>query len=1344
MNNMIIKREALVESFLKSMQGGHLLLTGVPGVGKSWLIMKALSKLKEKNIPAIFLKADSMDVNAISDFRTFLGIHTTIEQFFNYKSGGQRSVLIIDALDAARSQTKQLAYRDFMRYVQEKCANWVIVASIRVYDAKHSKELLSLFPKMNLAVENCFQNKEIPYRHIYIPPLTEKEIFEGLTQSSKLKRIYEAASIELKELFRIPFNIWLMNQLAEEQIADEEISNVRTVIELFNLYWEYRIYKKDDYVDRIAILKKVTSYMVNNHTLSINRSNAILDNTTNAFKGLLSDKILTPLTSSEDTLGFGHNILFDYAVSRLLMEESGEKVFKFITTEISRAIFLRPSINYYFGRLWYGDNELFWKIFWYFQGKHEKEYVSILPVFTVATEVKSCEDFASVFNHKNSLASNKIDVYFETINRILKVLEISKSKIKESDSCWVEIFLILSKGISLKFLDSYMRLLKRFLDASSIWNTEIYSKIAETARNIFRWGWDNENGLIDLQKTRVKETISFWIIPLICRTYQTDPKASREALSIIIDNVGPHSVIRAIYSLSQEVETVWIHDPDFAVNIYKKIFEYEEMSNEPTQMRGGVLALTSNKKQDYEGCYYLLVEKMSNFLTQKPIYAVKAIIETIEVLANREKLSNGYAGYQCLFDFDGKEARYMTDGSSVWDDRDYSRDEHVKLLKKFLDYLLNLGKNNQVDILAQILDVIVKRNTLAVIWKYILKATIHYPQIFIPHVIPVLTARPIIALPDTSYVYGNFLNKCYGVLDDQTRKIIEEVILSLKETDFDYERDYETIDKKRKRLISQISLDLLVTDGAKKIKEEMDRNKEAVDNEPPFKIGEWSSKPYTERDWLKEKGVNIDEDDNKSLLAISDLVKKFCEDNLNKIPAQDEFYENWNNILALKNALATNNKNYSERVIEVSLTHLASACEKILRNDILNQKSNVLNTCEEILHIAGNSKYPEYDPEYHKEFDSLHWSPAPRIEAAEGIMVLVRNENFASEKNKELIKKLSSDMVPAVRYHIIRRLMMMYKTANKEMWEIILETANNEKTNGVLATLSASLVSIAGLETDRVLDVYEIIASRQKLKDRQKAGAHNDPIVSTITQLYIFYSNVRASKKIECYEKAPLEFYDELSQVAITAINYLVIKDKTKFKDSPENIKARTHDIIARVLEAARKGLIAIQEEKISDEKRSELIREIYHPIEIISRWFYFNTDSKNKGQILTGEELKVYYYEIKPLIEKIINIGFEIKFLSPTTTHHLVELSNRVLSIDPKGVIKIIDDLCSIPSGYIFDSFALREITNLVEIAIVDHKEALREEATMNYLMNIIDTFVKAGWHEAIELAMRLDEIWR
>ena len=90
------------------------------------------------------------------------------------------------------------------------------------------------------------------------------------------------------------------------------------------------------------------------------------------------------------------------------------------------------------------------------------------------------------------------------------------------------------------------------------------------------------------------------------------------------------------------------------------------------------------------------------------------------------------------------------------------------------------------------------------------------------------------------------------MLDNQIRKIIEEVILSLKESDFDYKRDYETIDKKRKRLISQISLDLLVTDDAKKIKGEMNRNKETIDNEPPFKIGGWSSKPYTERDWLKE------------------------------------------------------------------------------------------------------------------------------------------------------------------------------------------------------------------------------------------------------------------------------------------------------------------------------------------------------------------------------------------------------------------------------------------------------------------------------------------------------------
>jgi len=101
---------------------------------------------------------------------------------------------------------------------------------------------------------------------------------------------------------------------------------------------------------------------------------------------------------------------------------------------------------------------------------------------------------------------------------------------------------------------------------------------------------------------------------------------------------------------------------------------------------------------------------------------------------------------------------------------------------------------------------------------------------------------------------------------------------------------------------------------------------------------------------------------------------------------------------------------------------------------------------------------------------------------------------------------------------------------------------------------------------------------------------------------------------------------------------------------------------------------------------------------------------------------------------------------LHPSTTHHLIQLCNIVIRHDPAGIIKIAENLCKASEsyGYQLDSMAIREVVTLVEVCIADFKEILRDKKNVMSLMYILNIFVKAGWPEAIQLAIRLDEVWR
>lgn len=126
-----IKREKLVSCFVTLVKKGHLLIIGNPGSGKTWLMTNVAKKLSEENIPNLIIRADSIQVDSISDFKRVLGIDNPIEEALNYISGSKRSILFIDALDAARSEAKQSIYRQFINLVLTRCKDWFIVASIR-------------------------------------------------------------------------------------------------------------------------------------------------------------------------------------------------------------------------------------------------------------------------------------------------------------------------------------------------------------------------------------------------------------------------------------------------------------------------------------------------------------------------------------------------------------------------------------------------------------------------------------------------------------------------------------------------------------------------------------------------------------------------------------------------------------------------------------------------------------------------------------------------------------------------------------------------------------------------------------------------------------------------------------------------------------------------------------------------------------------------------------------------------------------------------------------------------------------------------------------------------------
>ena len=88
--------------------------------------------------------------------------------------------------------------------------------------------------------------------------------------------------------------------------------------------------KKDDSKDREHILRRVATSMVRKNTLSLDKEEIYISKLSSTYKGLLSDQLLVPVSDSEQRIAFGHNILFDYTVSRLIIKEVPIEAFNFL------------------------------------------------------------------------------------------------------------------------------------------------------------------------------------------------------------------------------------------------------------------------------------------------------------------------------------------------------------------------------------------------------------------------------------------------------------------------------------------------------------------------------------------------------------------------------------------------------------------------------------------------------------------------------------------------------------------------------------------------------------------------------------------------------------------------------------------------------------------------------------------------------------------------------------------------------------------------------------------------------------------------------------------------------
>jgi hypothetical protein len=445
---MNIPRSELIAQLFASVRSGSALLVGDPGIGKSWAMRELRAFARAEKIPVELIAIDSIYAENEAELNAYVGWQHGLLGYLRSRAATpqNKGSLLFDAFDAARSDKKRnLFLRLIRRCIIELRDEWNVMVSVRTFDAQKSRELIRLFPATGAS--GVAQG-----RVVSIPLLTEQEVSVALSNDAKLAALYERCAPELRVILQVPFNLWLLEQIAAST-SDANVSDLYTATELLTLFWQCRVHQEGARDENEAILRRVVTDQVSSKQLVSLRPDVFVTELSKAWDQMFSANVLEEDRGTKNGVRFTHNILFDFAVAQLLVPDEPVRLAAFMAADPARPLFLRPSLVYHFEDQFRRRPDRFWSNF--FEACESKHPAMtpvtrlILPTVLV-TEGRRIEDFQPLIN---ALSANEgyAAMALTYVMQAIRAVDFSRPEAQRKYRLWAELLSRITGYLDEKF-----------------------------------------------------------------------------------------------------------------------------------------------------------------------------------------------------------------------------------------------------------------------------------------------------------------------------------------------------------------------------------------------------------------------------------------------------------------------------------------------------------------------------------------------------------------------------------------------------------------------------------------------------------------------------------------------------------------------------------------------------------------------------------------------------------------------------------------------------------------------------------------------------------------------------
>jgi hypothetical protein len=897
----------------------------------------------------------------------------------------------------------------------------------------------------------------------------------------------------------------------------------------------------------------------------------------------------------------------------------------------------------------------------------------------------------------------------------------------------------------LEFINEYLALLEGASETADL-ERDLKKELALAAVATLRWMWETARTANEVTKAQLLSIAARRLLPIILKSYWLVPEVGRSVVEDVLGRIGmPDSSADEPYWLAQGLKPLIFLDASLVSQIYARIFGYRETSQESTHMGGIVLRLTSNKAQDYSMAYYALEREFPQFVAVSPIEATNALALALNAEVKYEHLDDLRTSYedrpQFTFSYAGLEIIFVPDASEIWDHR-IQEETSLKLLDWWLQHNAeSIDKGElSVEAGADCFRALASHNPYAVTWKRLLEFAKHWPAPLKPFVLPLLYSSDILAAAETSVAAGDVIAAIYPQLGNSEKRAVEAAIMQTVTSPVS--RIYKRPELVRNRLLGCIPQDDFVSQGARLVAEEQRQADRIPPNRPFISIGGGRAIQYTEEDWLKEKGVDLEQASNKEILEVKKPLALFEQRYLNEVPSTDEASKV---LPSLRKAMDIVTRTATDdQLLDTLLTSAAGVAESILKISDLVEEEELVQVCRETLLRAAAVASP-VSSEADEHFDRPMWGPTPQIEAAQGLMRYIWHFGLRDSTVLATLDSLSASRSPAVRFQVASQLLAFYKYSPESFWRLAERMMFAEQSTAVLNALLRTVGHghVQGRESDKIVALYS--ARQRQGFPAQRTEDIIEVFSHVLVQLIVFSASNAPHELVSRLLADPLGQSVYFPQIALSTATYF---SHGLAEHSGESLAARdrARSLALEVLSGVQNGFERLARTTLDLEERAPILKRLVSAIDSIVFRIYLASGAnpalrRDDANLLNSTDVKKFFEEIRPILTFVTSAQPKHRYISPSTAQHLMELFNRFLEFDPVFIVDLAAQLCSANLfGYQFDPQAITEVTKLVETFLADHRQYLSASKVAANIGGILDLFIDASWPQATRILMSVD----